>query len=255
MRKYFASVLIVSLFIGLAFASAPITKAKDKKPDIPEKELEKIVFIHYKKPAKHPCNNDGVCDADEKPSCADCKNGSGSKKESSCYKFIGRNVKWRWTEDFVVSTSLSPNQSTIDTSANTWDEQVPFDIFADISRVGDYPWGVYDYNNSISFGDYPEENVIAVTAIWWSPPLKAIVEYDIMFDTDFAWGDAIIDATLMDLQNIATHEFGHGAGMDDLYDGACIDETMYGYSNYGETKKRDLHTGDITGIKELYSRK
>ncbi|MFH1462165.1 MAG: matrixin family metalloprotease [bacterium] len=66
------------------------------------------------------------------------------------------------------------------------------------------------------------------------------------------WGDAAINSTVMDLQNIAVHKIGHGAGLADLYDTVCTEETMYGYSNYGETKKRDLNAGDITGIQELY---
>lgn len=73
-----------------------------------------------------------------------------------------------------------------------------------------------------------------------------------MFDTDFTWGDATIDPAVMDLQNIATHEIGHGAGLDDVYDLACSEVTMYGYSDYGETKKRTLEEPDITGIQELY---
>jgi hypothetical protein len=32
----------------------------------------------------------------------------------------------------------------------------------------------------------------------------------------------------------------------------CVDETMYRFADTGETKKRDLHTGDIAGIQELY---
>ena len=56
----------------------------------------------------------------------------------------------------------------------------------------------------------------------------------------------------MDLQNIATHEFGHGAGLDDLYEDSCSEETMYGYAENGETKKRTLGSGDIAGIVELY---
>ena len=54
----------------------------------------------------------------------------------------------------------------------------------------------------------------------------------------------------MDLQNIATHEFGHAAGLDDYYQ--CDLETMYGYSYYGDIEKRDLYDGDIAGIQKLY---
>ncbi len=55
----------------------------------------------------------------------------------------------------------------------------------------------------------------------------------------------------MDLQNIATHEGGHGAGMDHP-DDSCSEETMYRFSQQGETNRRTLHTGDIAGINKLY---
>jgi predicted Zn-dependent protease len=56
----------------------------------------------------------------------------------------------------------------------------------------------------------------------------------------------------MDLQNIATHEFGHAVGLGDIYDTACSSVTMYGYSDYGDTVKRTLETPDITGLRTLY---
>jgi len=43
-----------------------------------------------------------------------------------------------------------------------------------------------------------------------------------------------------------------GAGLDDLYELDASEETMYGYSTYGETKKRTLYIGDKEGIKKLY---
>ena len=41
----------------------------------------------------------------------------------------------------------------------------------------------------------------------------------------------------MDVLNIATHEIGHAAGMGDLYTTSAQEETMFGYSNEGETKR------------------
>ena len=55
----------------------------------------------------------------------------------------------------------------------------------------------------------------------------------------------------MDYQNIATHEFGHGAGMSHPSD-SCTEETMYRFAQSGETKKKTLNAGDIDGIKSLY---
>ncbi|PJA83788.1 MAG: peptidase M10A and M12B matrixin and adamalysin, partial [Candidatus Nealsonbacteria bacterium CG_4_9_14_3_um_filter_37_29] len=57
-----------------------------------------------------------------------------------------------------------------------------------------------------------------------------------------------------DLQNIATHELGHGVGLGDVYETACSEVTMYGYSNYGETQKRTLEAPDITGLQTLYGK-
>lgn len=58
----------------------------------------------------------------------------------------------------------------------------------------------------------------------------------------------------MDLQNIATHELGHGFGLADLYESNASEETMYGYSTEGEIKKRSLYSGDIAGIHDLYGK-
>ena len=106
------------------------------------------------------------------------------------------------------------------------------------------------------FEDYSNDNVIAVTVTWGyfnGPPWsRRIIEFDILFNTYFAWGDADDDNSLMDLQNIATHEIGHGLGLADLYELNCAEETMYGYSTEGETKKRDLEAGDIAGLHILY---
>jgi len=111
----------------------------------------------------------------------------------------------------------------------------------------------------LSWGNYPQAGVIAVTTIWgyfYGPPGKReIVEFDILFDTDYLWGDAEEGGcapVVMDLQSIASHELGHGAGLVDLYESSCSEETMYGYSEYCEVKKRDLGIGDMTGIDELY---
>ena len=70
--------------------------------------------------------------------------------------------------------------------------------------------------------------------------------------SDWQFGNADSDSLKMDLQNIATHELGHSAGMGDLYSLSCDQETMFGYSQEGETNKRDLNNGDIAGITSLY---
>lgn len=84
------------------------------------------------------------------------------------------------------------------------------------------------------------------------PDLREILEFDVLFDTDFVWGDASQNPEVMDLQNIATHEIGHGAGLGDVYASACSEVTMYGLSGYGELTKRTLENPDVIGLRTLY---
>lgn len=206
--------------------------------------LEKIEFIHYKKGFAKP-------DAPKAP------------KSPSCYKFLtpGKSpIRWR---NLPVNYAINPTNpqglaetfitGAVSTSAETWDAVTGKELMSDTYAVDSTAvYGIQDYENAITFGDYPTTGVIAVTAVWYNPATKAIVEFDIMFDTDWTWGDATADPVVMDLQNIATHELGHGVGLADVYETACGEVTMYGYSDYGETKKQTLEQPDITGLQELY---
>jgi hypothetical protein len=124
-------------------------------------------------------------------------------------------------------------------------------LFATIETTNksynDLAWdsGKLDGNNTIVWGDYPQQGVIAVTIIWSSRITKAIVEFDIVLDVNYKWGNCSISQDIMDLQNIITHELGHGLGLGDVYQTAAQQETMYGYASEGETIKRDLYKGDI----------
>jgi hypothetical protein len=94
------------------------------------------------------------------------------------------------------------------------------------------------------FDYYPDNNIIAVTVVWGyftsSPSIMEIKEFDILFNADPDNDGTTENTNVMDLQNIATHELGHGIGLDDLYEDICYMETMYGYSDYGEVTKRGL---------------
>ncbi len=204
--------------------------------------LEKIEFIHYKKDFVKP-------------------EGARAPKTPSCYGFLTKPaVKWGTLPvNYVVNPTNSQGLdesfigSTVFNSAETWDAATGKELMNNIfttDRTAAY--GVQNYKNAIVFGNYPTTGVIAVTSIWFSRTTGRIVEFDMMFDTDWVWGDATVNPTKMDLQNIAVHEFGHGVGLGDVYDSACGAVTMYGYSNYGDIQKRTLETPDIKGLQTLY---
>ena len=98
-------------------------------------------------------------------------------------------------------------------------------------------------------------NSIAVTYTWrWS---TGEIESDTVFNRNLPWfvapsvGDGCDETTAKyDVANIATHEFGHTYGMD--HPSGDRFETMYAYGYTGETLKRTLGNGDISGITALY---
>lgn len=238
-------VLIISAFtplIAVAFA---------RKPNSVPPLLEKRVFIHYKK-------------GHAKPSWAGGGKPPKEEDHSDHYALLGKGVMWQSTVSYVINPANPDGltqafiESAITASSTEWDSHTSFNLFGSYTIDSTATWDpdVPDYKNELVFGDYQEDGVIAVTVIWGyfsgPPKWREIVEFDIMFDTDYTWGDATLDETVMDLQNIATHELGHGIGLADIY--YCEMETMYGYSHAGDTVKRDLYTGDIAGLQKLYGK-
>lgn len=253
MKKLIMPILVILLILSITATASMLipanskskdnAKAPEKSPAITETEagewdLDRVDFIHYVKP-----DNPG-------------KPPKGPKTET-CYKLLG--VKWKSLPvDYVINPTNSGLSdefipTAISTSAETWDAETSAELFNDaytIDSTAEY--GVQNFENAIAFGDYPQEGVIGITSIWFMRKGKQIVEFDILLDTDYTWGDATLNPEVMDLQNIATHELGHGIGLDDIYSETCSEVTMYGYSDNGETKKRDLEPSDITGLQSMY---
>jgi len=242
MSKIFVLGLVILLIAGMVLALPEQANPKaDKGP------LEKITFIHYKK-------------VNAKPPWA---GGGKDKGGSTCYAFLAKDAKWKTTEDFLINptNSQSLSESLIVNSTlsgiSEWDSQVSFNIFGTgiVDYTASYNNGDYDGVNTLSFGSITDSGAIGVTTVWGyfsgKPSSRELIEWDMLLDeVDFDWGNN--DPNKMDVQNIITHELGHSAGMGDLYETGCIDETMYGYSTEGETSKRDLNNGDIEGIQKLY---
>lgn len=221
-----AGVLIALLLVSTMVLAMPVPKIKD--------DIDRIDFIHYKNPAR-----------------------ASAPKQTACYKLMG--VTWKTTPvDYVINPTnpqgLSESfvTSTIATSAETWDAATATELFENVYSVNaSEHYGTQDFVNVLDFGDL-DSSVIGITSVWFTRRGREIVEFDMRLNTDYTWGDATLDSTAMDLQNIATHEFGHTIGLSDIYSTACGSVTMYGYSSNGETSKRTLETPDVTGLQKMY---
>lgn len=82
-----------------------------------------------------------------------------------------------------------------------------------------------------------------------------IVEMDIMFDQAEIWHtEGTPPGDELDAIGVATHELGHGLGLDDLKWWECLSNapTMCPSYNYGDTHFRNLEQDDKNGLNNLY---
>ncbi len=193
------------------------------------------------------------------------KGGSSEGKTSTCFSYITKGAKWRTEEQWTISPAGAP--SGIDVTGilvnaiNQWEtadgaaNKIMVDLNSTLTVLAGSIGKTMDGANEVAFGDITNDGVIAATWVWRTtsgpPSQRYIAEWDQVYDVkSFSWSNNG-NSTSMDFDNIATHEIGHAVGMGHP-DSTCTLETMYAYASNGETKKRDLYTGDIAGVNGLY---
>ena len=112
----------------------------------------------------------------------------------------------------------------------------------------------YNGTNLIYFDETPPDGggYIAATYYWSSG--GNISECDLVFnDQDYIFWNGVGSCSgMMDIWNIATHEFGHYLCLDHS---SYATATMYYAAGYCETYKRSLYSDDINGIIAIYGNK
>ena len=186
--------------------------------------------------------------------------GEKGKSGGSCFTYLASGASWRSAEPWLVDdsgASISGMSSLMTSDVATWETAAGADIFGTGSTDTSYEavTSSVDGRNGAEFGPIADAGVIAVTYTWGvfggPPQSRELVEWDMIFDSDsFAW-DTNGSSAAMDFRNIDTHELGHAMGLGHP-SGSCTEETMYAYASLGEVKKRDLNSGDVSGINGLY---
>lgn len=182
-----------------------------------------------------------------------------------CFGFLAQGAKWKETENWLFNPTNTQNlnhnylMQAANAGVNQWNSKLNNPVFG----TGTMNTVVYpslnapDSKNVIAFGTISTPGVLAVTYTWgiFNGPVdqRRLYEWDMVFDqSDWLWGDASLSPSRYDFQAILTHETGHAAGLSDMYDTACFEQTMFGSSSYGDIQKRTLNVGDINGIQTLY---
>ncbi|MCX6680337.1 MAG: hypothetical protein NTX42_08235 [Methanothrix sp.] len=205
----------------------------------------------------------------------------------SSYKLTG----YRWNVlDPKVQLYLNPtgtptgltaasSQSAIAAAANTWDDAVAGNIFADgttvivdSKKVVDAPFSKtpkrdgYNVNGWKKFGN----SFIALNR-WWTNGVKvdgyySLIESDTWYNLDYQWTTSLATAQStgkLDLQSVALHELGHCIGMGDIYSstyGGSLPPTdprtkdLEQVMNLYNGPQRTLGNGDKTGAQILYGK-
>ncbi len=167
----------------------------------------------------------------------------------------GAEIKWDTNNTtFYVNTTNGPSDSltAMRAALQTWTDVTTSSFtFNYGGTTSSTAYGVNNGINIMDFGFINTTGTVGLNTTWYYLDTGQLVDTDIRFNTHYSW---VTDGSIRgyDVQNVATHELGHSLNLADLYSGADTEKTMYGYTTYGDIKRRTLDQDDIDGITYLY---
>ncbi len=248
MKKLLSAVLIGAFFVGAVGIAAATTKEK------PDRGVKQKVFVHW--PETHKGKKSPKPRPPKPPAGPAC-NVTGSD-EAESFSLAGWYMPTLGM-NYVINTSTAPKKTramiadVIDNSFQAWTNVDSAQIFTynGETRIRTQK---FDGKNVIAWKGI-RSGAIAITYLWYTTDTGELIEADTVFNKNLPWvvndpslGDCGGNPSSYDIQNVATHEFGHWVGLGDLYASVDSGLTMYGYGALGELKKSSLGAGDILGV-------
>jgi hypothetical protein len=177
--------------------------------------------------------------------------------------FSYSTAQWEYPE--VLYVIISDDDSVVApimAAAETWSSvsDCGFELVFAAYEQGGESQPRMNGRNEIVFGTTSSPDIIAEATRWISSqdvyPRGYNIECDLVFNRDIDWSTGDPGPGQFDIETFALHEFGHWAGLTDLYGdipGYPSDEhkVMYGWGSSGTTR-RTLSAEDIAGIQYIY---
>lgn len=176
--------------------------------------------------------------------------------ESSSFQLTQGGIRWfsgSTVEYRIVGLAPTGGNAAVEDAMITWDNFITTRAFArdDVSPTPNnlctgepntVQWASIDGSGG----------VLATASVCRNVATKEIVGFVVTVDNGESWATDGSSGNF-DVENVASHEFGHVAGLghDNPPKSGCL--TMYKFAGLGEIQKRSLGLGDKLGMNELYA--
>lgn len=223
------------LVVGAFLVSSVVTAAPSPRATAPVSEFVAETFVDY-----------GID--------THAGNGPHPATESSDFQLTQGGIRWfSGSTEYKVSGTegVSGGNTAIGNAVATWDAFiVPRSFSHNESTTQTNP--CTGNANTIQWASIDgSSGVLATASVCRNVATKEIVGFVVTMDSAESWATDGSSGNF-DVENVASHEFGHVAGLghDNPPKSGCL--TMYKFAGLGEIQKRTLGLGDKLGMAALY---
>lgn len=234
MHKLFIAIAFLVTVALVVFTVTVVTAAPSPRATAPTSEFAAETFVDYALPSH-------------------AGSGPHPTDESSDFRLTQGGIRWLSgtpVQYRITGSAPAGGNAAVESAMATWDGLVTTRAFArDDANPSANPCGGF---NTVQWTAIDGAGgVLAAASVCRNVATKSIVGFVVTVDSAESWATDG-SSNKFDVENVASHEFGHVAGLghDNPPRSGCL--TMYTFSGLGETQKRTLGLGDKLGMDALY---